>query len=167
MKAKRQKIEKTEVFGLPSNALIATRMGYTFVSKLREGDFVWSLDLQGNRKQSRLLQVIRFEVPSKYTITQVFLSDGRHIEANTAFLKNLQKGDIFDNAEVVAKKRIEYKNKFVYEILPDSETGLYWVSNVLFKSSLIKENRSLLTVVTKFGSLLESFRLKSTPLATR
>lgn len=100
---------------------------------------------KGDKVIAPLVKVSKVSVPDDYVIFRLLLSDGRkllvsgaHPTADSRAVEELRNQDSLDGARIVEKDLVPYGDLFTYDILPASDTGLYWANDILLKSTLVE-----------------------------
>ena len=136
-----------KTFGCPiclaSNTYILTPQGSVKVTDLKVGMPVWSLDKEGNKIAVPILRISKTRVPQNHRISHLVLSDGRKLDVSPNHpdisgkpMSLLQPGDLYDKSVVLENSLLPYWDLFTYDLLPDSETGLYFANGILLQSTL-------------------------------
>jgi hypothetical protein len=127
---------------LPAEAAIATPRGEVPVSRLREGDIVWTVTTAGGRIAAPLRRVVSNPIAGSHEILVITLGDGRvvrgsagHPTADGRTLDDLKRGEAVDGAEVTSVRTLPITGA-TWDILPDGPSGTYWADGVLIGSTL-------------------------------
>lgn len=130
---------------LPEEADISTPGGERVVSRLQEGDLVWTQTAAGEKIKAPIVRTAKVAAPEGHFMITIFLADGRSVTASPEHplsdgrvFAEVEVGDIIGNVELAEVKRQVYSNKYTYDILPGGETGYYWADGVLLQSTLAK-----------------------------
>jgi hypothetical protein len=122
---------------------IATPRGDVAIEELRQGDFVWTLDLSGGRIALPLVAIGSTPVPATHRVVELRLGDGRVVEASPGHptadgraVGELAAGDRYDGAVVASAERRPYAGGATFDVLPAGATGTYWANGVLLRSTL-------------------------------
>lgn len=128
---------------MPLGTLINTPKGETFIHNLIKSDHIWTVNLAGEKVLAVIEEVFRNPVPQTHKMLRISLADGRtttasplHPDLNGKSFSEFKAGDLFDNSSVSKIELTEYKEGFIYDILPSGETGAYWANGVLVGSTL-------------------------------
>lgn len=128
---------------LASNTTILTPKGSVPVYNLREGMFVWSVNLKGEKIASRIIKIGNTAVPQDHRVTHLVLSDKREVWVSPNHptilhksIGDLKVGDLYDNARIMSVDKVSYWDDRTYDLLPDSETGYYFANGILMGSTL-------------------------------
>ena len=126
---------------LSGDTLIDTPKGQTAIKEIEKGMTIWTVDKKGNRQSAVVLETVKKEVNSNYSLIHIVLSDGRqlvaspwHPTADGRFVSDLSVGDKLDNAEVISLSKMKVNS--TYDILPSGETGFYWANGIIMGSTL-------------------------------
>ena len=127
---------------LADGVTIATPRGDVFVTALRLGDLVWTLDASGERVAAPIVDLGEMAAPPGHEIVVLSLDDSRVVRVSPGHplvdgrrIGDLRVGDLVDGARVVAATRARYVG-YTRDILPAGPTGAYWANGVLLRSSL-------------------------------
>jgi hypothetical protein len=128
---------------LEAGTRIATPNGDVPVALIRPGDEVWTADANGQRVPTTVERVVRRPTPGPHLMLQLALSDGRelvaagaHPGANGTYLRQLQAGQSYDGAIVIAATWVTSTAPATFDILPAGPTGAYWANGILIGSTL-------------------------------
>jgi hypothetical protein len=128
---------------LEAGTRIATPGGDVPVALLQPGDDVWTADVDGRRIPAVVERVISRPTPGPHLMLQLVLSDGRELVAAGAhpgvtgtYLRELQPGQPYDDATVVAASWVTSTAPATFDILPGGPTGTYWANDILIGSTL-------------------------------
>ena len=123
--------------------VIDTPKGAVRVTDLNVGDFVWTVDAQGQRVAQPVLRLGSAQVPARHQMVHLVLSDGRELWASPGHpttdgrrLVDLRIGDVLDGARVASTERVAYGLPATYDLLPAGATGWYWANGILLGSTL-------------------------------
>jgi hypothetical protein len=129
---------------LAADTTIYTPRGFIPVEQLRTGDFVYTMDKDGNKILAVLIMVTSVPVPTSFEIIHIGLEGGRNISASpghpTADGRNvgqLRVGDVLDGSRIISIASLPYGG-YTYDVMPDGGTGLYWANGILLKSTLAR-----------------------------
>lgn len=128
---------------LAKDTRIATPNGEVQVQDVKIGMKVWSLDANGKKVSSRVTTVAHTPVPKTHRVVHLVLADGRelwvspdHPTSSGARVGDLRDGQSYDGSTVVSAGLVPYWSDSTYDLLPDSETGMYWADGILMGSTL-------------------------------
>ena len=120
---------------------IATPDGERPISDLLVGDLVYSV--HQNKVMPRAVLEVRVNPVFNHSVVRVTLTTGstleisaRHPTADGRTFGDLSTGDALDSVEIVSVEVIPYQYPFTYDILPDSDTGIYFAGGVAIGSTL-------------------------------
>ncbi len=129
---------------LAAGTLIETENVNTPVEDIVPGIKVWSQDGSGDRVLVPVMKTASTPAPAEFQAVRLMLADGRCITASPGHptaggrpIGDYAAGEMLDGAAVVAREYITYFGK-TYDILPDSDTCLYWANGILLKSTLLR-----------------------------
>jgi hypothetical protein len=104
---------------------------------------VWTLDKSGSRVSGTIIKTSKVPVPPTHHMVHLILGDGREILASPGHptsdgrrIDDLIPGEFYDGASVISAERVAYAETATYDLLPSSDTGLYWANGILLKSTL-------------------------------
>jgi hypothetical protein len=133
---------------LDGGTRIATPDGELAVKDLKVGMLVWTLDNSGARVAAPILRTARVRVPVGHRMVHLVLDDGRELLASPGHpladgrrLGAILAGDRLDNSRVVLTELVGWEGSYTYDILPSSETGLYYANGILLDSTLSASGR--------------------------
>jgi hypothetical protein len=128
---------------LAASTLIDTPGGQVLVKDLKSGGQVWTLDANGHRISSTILETVAVPVSQEHRMTHLVLKDGRQIWAspmhptcNGRTVSQLEKNAIYDGAAVEINESAPYALSETYDLLPAGATGFYWANGILLASTL-------------------------------
>ena len=128
---------------LAKDTRIATPGGEVHVQDVKIGMEVWSQDANGKKISSRVTDVAHTPVPKTHRVVHLVLADGRelwvspdHPTSTGVRVGDLHAGDRYDGSTVATAELVPYWSDATYDLLPDSETGLYWADGILMGSTL-------------------------------
>lgn len=128
---------------LARGTLIDTPDGPRAVEKLRVGDLVWTLDVDGGRVAASLLAIGSVRAPADHQVVHLVLADGRELWASPGHsladgrkLGDLRRGDTVDGSVVVSSEWVAYTGGSTFDILPAGVSGTYWADGVALRSTL-------------------------------
>lgn len=121
---------------------IATPSGDRPISELKVGDLVYSVH-HGRLVTVPIILINRVPVTGLHHMVEVRLSTGRvlsispsHPTADGRTFADLSKGDALDGVALQSVRRVPYTEAYTYDILPDSDSGMYFAGGVLIGSTL-------------------------------
>jgi hypothetical protein len=126
---------------LPGGTLIATGRGEQAVEKLHVGDLVYTVH-EGATVLAPLLAVNRVPVTNHQVVHvqlrngMVLQASGRHPLADGRSFAALTPGAMVDGLEVVSAELVLYDQPFTYDVLPASDTGVYFIGGIAVGSTL-------------------------------
>ena len=130
---------------LSSNTNIATPKGEVNVKEIRIGMQIWSLNKMGKKIVSHVIHVSQTPAPVNHRVVHLVLTDKREVWVSSNHpttsglpVGALRAGDAYDGVRVLSTELIPYNDSATYDLLPDSETGLYWANGILLESTLKK-----------------------------
>jgi hypothetical protein len=122
---------------------IATPSGEVAVEDLRIGDVVWTVDADGLRVASPLVETGSTPVGRAHRVVHLVLADGRSVDvspghptADGRAIGELAAGDLYDGARVVSAALVPYAGGATFDVLPAGASGTYWANAVLLGSTL-------------------------------
>lgn len=122
---------------------IDTPNGQINVTALKQGMLVWSIDKYGNKVAVPIRGVSNIDVGKNHKVYDLKLADGRELQvspghplANGKDVGTLKTGDSYDGSTVSGINLIPYAGDKTYDLLPASDTGLYWANGILMGSTL-------------------------------
>lgn len=128
---------------LSGETRIATPKGDMLVKNIKAGDFVWSTNSKGERVAVPVLIASYTKAPYNHQVVHLILSDGReliasplHPVADGRTMDSLKVGDTLEGTTVHKATLIHYEEPYTYDILPNSETGMYFGNGILLQSTL-------------------------------
>lgn len=129
---------------LPAATLISTSLGAHAVSELKVNDLVWSYNSNNEKILVPIKKMNIQAIPKGYQMIELLLSDGRKLTVSPLHpdrygcpLDELQAGDFFNESKVISKSIVVYNKPYTYDLLPDSETRLYFANDILVGSTLM------------------------------
>ncbi len=139
--------ENRKTFGcprcLPPEALIATPSGDRPIGSLVAGSLVYSTDEAGHKIVVPIVRVGSTPAPATHMLVVVVLADGREVTASPGHptsdaraLGTLVVGDALDGARVIAVRHRPFGEQRTFDLLPASESGVYWADGVRLASTL-------------------------------
>jgi hypothetical protein len=128
---------------LSGETRIATPSGDILVKNMKGGEVVWSINARGDRVAVPVSIASHTEAPFNHQVVHLRLVDGRelfvspgHPVADGRTAGSLQKGDPLDGSIVSRSDLVQYAEQYTYDILPDSDTGMYFANGILLQSTL-------------------------------
>lgn len=125
----------------PLDAQVETPSGSVAMGTLRPGDLVYSVD-QDATVVAPLLDV-RYTRVSGHEMVRLGLDDGTTLEmsashpsADGRLFGDLVPGDVLDGRAIVDRQIVPYDDEYIVDILPDTDTGDYFVSSVRLGTTL-------------------------------
>jgi hypothetical protein len=126
---------------LASGTMISTPNGEISIEDLRPEDRVWSVH-QGQVRAVEILATQRLRVQN-HSMARIQFPDGFFVEISGEHptgdgraLWALNPGDTVGNAQVQALTVVPYEGGFTFDILPDSDTGTYFVHGMWLGSTM-------------------------------
>lgn len=120
---------------------IATPNGNRLIDELREGDLVYSIH-EGRVRAVRIARVVRQDAPN-HVVVEVKLASGttlhispKHPTADGRTFGQLTVGDQLDGIAVTEVRLVPFEHSHTVDILPDSDTGMYYAGGVLIGSTI-------------------------------
>lgn len=121
---------------------IATPTGERPIAELRAGDLVYSIH-RGEVVAVPLRAVHRLPAPPDHVVLRIQLADGGalqmspgHPTADGRDLRDLVAGDRLGDATIAAIAAVPYTHAFTHDILPDSDSGVYFAAGAAVGSTL-------------------------------
>ncbi len=150
---------------LPNNTFISTIIGLRQIKDLKKDDHIWTLTKWGEKIAVPIIAIVKNIVPSNHIVFHISLSDGRglyssghHPTADGRKIKMLKKGQMYDYAKIVSVRKVKYRKKYVYDILPAGGTGTYWANGILIGSTLFdKDYWKKLRIVKTYHFLAKNY----------
>lgn len=128
---------------LTRGTLIETPRGAVAVDRLRIGDPVWTLDVNGRRVRGTVIAVGSTAAPAAHRVVRLVLADGRTVTASPGHpladgrrLGDLRAGDAVDGSLVVAATLVANDDSWTYDIVVSGPTGIYLVDGIAMGSTL-------------------------------
>jgi hypothetical protein len=122
---------------------IDTPAGPVEVERLRDGDTVWTVDLEGRRVAGVVVALGAMSAPVGHRVVHLVLADARevwvspgHPTADGRRVGDLRPGDELDGARVVSAELEAYRGGATFDLLPAGATGAYWANGILIGSTL-------------------------------
>jgi len=126
---------------IASGTLISTPNGEVAIEELRSNDRVWSVHrgqvravpvLATQRLQVRNHSMARIQFPDGFVVE----ISGEHPTGDGRALWGLNPGEMVGSAQVEALTVVPYEGSFTFDILPDSDTGTYFVHGMWLGSTM-------------------------------
>lgn len=124
-----------------TGTFISTPHGEVPIEDLRTNDLVWSVD-HGHVAAVRILATQRLRV-TNHSVARIQLSDGfvmdvsgEHPIGDGRLLWDLHPGESLPNTRIESLTLVPYGGAFTHDILPDSDTGTYYVHGVWLGSTM-------------------------------
>jgi len=136
---------------LPPETLVDTPFGPRPLPTLKPGEPIFSKNRDGVRIVARVVAVKSVPVVSSHKLFSATLADGRKLlgsashpladadadaDADGRWLGQLRVGDRVDGTEVSTIEQIPFVGTFLWDVLVDSPTGIYFVGGVPLGSTL-------------------------------
>lgn len=128
---------------LAKNTLIDTSLGAVPVQNIQTGAPVWTVNTSGERIVGFVLKTSKTSVPLNHMMVELILDDGRtlfvspgHPTIDGRTVGELNLGNMYDGARVVATNRIPYDDGYTYDILVTGKTGFYYANGILLGSTI-------------------------------
>lgn len=129
---------------LPASAQITTSAGKVSIDMLKEGDKIITLTSTGERIELPIKTVNKVEVLGNHKMIHIELVDGRSVQVTPGHpsatpskkMSDLKVGDKYSGGIISKITEIDYTEKFTYDILPEGETGYYFVNGIVIGSTL-------------------------------
>lgn len=128
---------------LSEETLIHTTTGQTLISDLKIGDSVLVLD--NYRTWFRpILKISKIQTDPGYQMIRISLQDGRELTLSGTHpiasyertVADLQVGEYFERSLIVLLEVVKYQGKYIYDILPDCQSGVYYANKIPLGSTL-------------------------------
>jgi hypothetical protein len=123
------------------DTMVATPEGERRIAEIAVGDPVYSVE--GQSIVVVPVRQVRRTPVSGHRVVRVTLETGRslalsarHPTAEGGTIGELGAGSSLDGVTVVAVELVSYEHEFTHDILPDSESGVYFASGVAIGSTL-------------------------------
>ncbi len=125
---------------------ISSLKGRIAVERLKKNDLVWTVDARGNKMLQPIIRIKKTYVGNSHIICSLFLSDKRQISVSPlhplfseqSAVKDLKKGDIYNDAMVIKNEIQFYRSFYTFDILPAGESGAYFANGILLGSTLFR-----------------------------
>lgn len=128
---------------LASNTLIDTPEGVTNVKEIKVGMYVWSFNKARTRIKSKVIKIGNSTVPVDHRMVHLVLADGRQLWVSPNHptilgtpVSRLLTGQIYDGSQIRSTSQASYWDTKTYDLLPDSETGIYFANGIPMESTL-------------------------------
>jgi hypothetical protein len=121
--------------------MIATPRGDRRIGELGPSDTVYSVD----RNATVAVPILRLSRARAvhHSMVRVTLQDGsvlsmspRHPTSDGRVFGDLIAGGLLDGRRIVSVEKVLYEHPFTYDLLPASDSGMYFASGVLIGSTL-------------------------------
>ena len=134
---------------LPASAQVTTSNGKVSIDLLKEGDKVITVTANGERVEMPIKMVNKVEVLNDHKMLVIELADGRKLQVTAGHPSNipsknlgdLKEGEKWNGSTIHKISEINYTEKYTYDILPEGETGYYFVNGILIGSTLTNYQR--------------------------
>jgi hypothetical protein len=100
------------------------------------------MDSAGHRIAEAIVKLGHVQAPPGHHVVRLTLTDGRTVEASPSHptadgrvVGNLRIGDVLDGARITDIRVVPYTG-YTWDLLPAGPTGVYWVNDILLKSTL-------------------------------
>jgi hypothetical protein len=110
---------------------------------MKGGEVVWSINSRGEKIAVPVLIASHTEAPLDHHVVHLVLADGRelfvspgHPVADGRTAGSLKKGDTLDGSIITQAALVLYGERYTYDILPDSDTDMYFANGILLQSTL-------------------------------
>ncbi len=130
---------------LSGETRITTPHGEKFVKDIIEGDIVLSVDEKGKSVFVPVRISAHTEAPFDHRVVDLKLVDGRELIASPGHaiddgreLGILKAGDTIHGVRIISATLQKYAEQYTYDILPASDTGMYFANGILLRSTLRK-----------------------------
>lgn len=124
---------------------IATPNGDILVKNMKGGEVVWSINAKGEKIAAPVLVASHTQARTDHHVVHLVLTDGRelfvspgHPVADGRTAGSLKAGDRLDGSMITTADLVPYHELYTYDILPDSDTGMYIANGILLQSTLKK-----------------------------
>lgn len=121
---------------------LSTPRGEIPIEDLRTNDLVWSVD-HGHVAAVRILATQRLRV-TNHSVAQIRLTDGfvveisgEHPTGDGRNLWDLKPGESLQDAHIESLTVLPYAGSYTHDILPDSDTGTYFVHGLWLGSTML------------------------------
>jgi hypothetical protein len=134
---------------LPASAQITTSNGTISIDLLKQGDKVITVTANGEQVEMPIKIVNKVEVLNDHKMLVIELADGRKLQVTAGHPSNipsknlgdLKEGEKWNGSTIHKISEINYTEKYTYDILPEGETGYYFVNGILIGSTLTNYQR--------------------------
>ncbi len=130
---------------LSGETRIATPRGEKLVRDIIEGDIVLSVDNEGRVVSVPVRISAHTQAPFDHHVVDLILLDGRELIASPGHplydgrkLGSLNAGDTILGVSIISATLQKYTEQYTYDILPASDTGMYFANGILLRSTLTK-----------------------------
>lgn len=134
---------------LPSSTQILTSKSSISIDQLKEKDSILTMNLKGKISTMPIKLINKVLVSHQHTMIILDLADGRKLQVTPEHpsaipnktIDEFEIGELFDGSKIINKLKIDYKEEYTYDILPEGETGFYWANGILIGSTLFNYDR--------------------------
>ena len=130
---------------LSGETRIKTPYGEKFVKDIMEGDMVVSVDKTGKSVLVPVRIAAHTQAPPEHHVVNLVLADGRRLIASPGHplddgrkLGSLRAMDTIHEVQIISATLERYTEQYTYDILPASDTGMYFANGILLRSTLTK-----------------------------
>ena len=123
------------------NTPIATPLGERPIAHLHVGDLVFSVD--GNSVRPVKVARVRRQLVYNHRVVRITTAEGRVLEisaphptADGRTFGDLRPTDLLDGHTLQSVDVVAYTHEYTYDILPESDSGLYFAAGMLIGSTL-------------------------------
>ena len=106
---------------------------------------VVSVDKSGNTVLVPVRISAHTEAPPNHHVVDLVLADGRQLTASPGHplddgrkLGSLKAMDTIHGVQIISATLEKYTEQYTYDILPASDTGMYFANGILLRSTLTK-----------------------------
>jgi hypothetical protein len=124
---------------------IATPTGERPIAEIRVGDLVYSVD-HGAIRAVPVARIGSTRV-AHHKVVEVRLNSGRRLAISPSHpigdgrsFGDLRRGDVLDGYAIESAELVSYVHDATYDILPASETGMYFAAGAAIASTLADRN---------------------------
>jgi hypothetical protein len=129
---------------LARGTLIDTPAGPVPVERLRLGDAIWTLNVDGSRVAGSVIALGSTAATPDHEVVRLILEDGRavmaspgHPLADGRLIGHLRPGDAVDGSRVVAAVREPYGSATTFDFVASGWTGVYLAGGIPLASTLV------------------------------
>lgn len=130
---------------LARGTLIDTPAGAVPVERLRLGDPIWTLTLDGRRVAGTVIALGSTAAPRDHVVVRLVLEDGRTVTASPGhpladgrLIGDLRPGDSVDGSRVTVAAREPYASTETFDLVSSGETGVYLAGGIPLGSTLVR-----------------------------